>query len=227
MFVGPRKSYGRLRAKGYFVIGIMLRWPRFMSRGKTLNTGSDSYSSFNWLLPSYIDTSEESSLDGLPEALASFDLYKYSPGEFLKRFCARRSRDRSRERRSGASLVEFEMEQNTIRRMQIWNKDGASEWWTGIVSLGFCRRNWSVANEEKEINLKGSYIMTHYFIQSQLNPKEPTGTIITVRSGRAGITAAGGLTYNISKIVEQRLNEHLQLGNSLPSQFLFVESLSN
>jgi NAD(P)-dependent dehydrogenase (short-subunit alcohol dehydrogenase family) len=64
----------------------------------------------------------------------------------------------------------------------------------------------------KEVNLKGSYIMTHYFIQSQPNPKEPTGTIITVSSGRAGLTGAGGSAYNIAKIAEQRLNEHLQLG---------------
>ena len=55
--------------------------------------------------------------------------------------------------------------------------------------------------------------MTHYFIQAQDNPKEPTGTIITVSSGRAGITGVGGSAYNISKIAEQRLNEHLQLGN--------------
>jgi NAD(P)-dependent dehydrogenase (short-subunit alcohol dehydrogenase family) len=71
--------------------------------------------------------------------------------------------------------------------------------------------------------------MTHYFIQAQSDPKKPTGTIITVSSGRAGITAAGGSAYNISKIAEQRLNEHLQLGGQNPSQismFQFFYSLS-
>ncbi|EKD14500.1 uncharacterized protein L3040_000031 [Drepanopeziza brunnea f. sp. 'multigermtubi'] len=79
-------------------------------------------------------------------------------------------------------------------------KDGAiaetpaDEWWTGI-----------------EINLKGPYLMSQYFIQSQPNPKESTATIITVSSGRAGFTSARGSAYNISKIAEQRLNEHIQV----------------
>lgn len=62
-----------------------------------------------------------------------------------------------------------------------------------------------------EINLKGGYNMTHQWIQSQPNPKEPTGTILTVSSGRAGFTGVGGSSYNIAKLAEQRLNEHLQL----------------
>jgi NAD(P)-dependent dehydrogenase (short-subunit alcohol dehydrogenase family) len=86
-----------------------------------------------------------------------------------------------------------------------------NEWWTGIVSATSPAYG-SVANEKKEINLKGAYTMTHYFIQSQPNPKEPVGTIITVSSGRAGLTGVGGSAYNISKVAEQRLNEHLQLG---------------
>ncbi|CZR51408.1 related to peroxisomal short-chain alcohol dehydrogenase [Phialocephala subalpina] len=62
-----------------------------------------------------------------------------------------------------------------------------------------------------EINLKGGYNMTQQWIQSQPNPKEPTGTILTVSSGRAGLTNGGGSSYNIAKLAEQRLNEHLQL----------------
>jgi NADP-dependent 3-hydroxy acid dehydrogenase YdfG len=54
--------------------------------------------------------------------------------------------------------------------------------------------------------------MSHHYIQSQPNPKEPTGTLITVSSGRAGLTAPGASGYNISKLAEQRLNEHLQMG---------------
>lgn len=62
-----------------------------------------------------------------------------------------------------------------------------------------------------EINLKGGYNMIHQFIQSQPNPKEPQGTIVTVSSGRAGISGAGGSSYNIAKLAEQRLSEHLQV----------------
>ncbi|KAH6710635.1 hypothetical protein BKA61DRAFT_489056 [Leptodontidium sp. MPI-SDFR-AT-0119] len=62
-----------------------------------------------------------------------------------------------------------------------------------------------------EINVKGLYSMTHHFINSQPNPKESTATVITVSSGRAGFTTADGSAYNISKIAEQRFNEHLQI----------------
>ncbi|KAF7945128.1 hypothetical protein EAE96_009907 [Botrytis aclada] len=60
-----------------------------------------------------------------------------------------------------------------------------------------------------EINLKGLYQMTHHYIRSQPSPESPTGTIITVSSGRASFTSAGGSAYNISKLAEQRLSEHL------------------
>jgi hypothetical protein len=117
MFVGPRKSDGRPRAKGYCGVGVTFKRPRFMSHGKTANIVCDGHSSTDELLPSYTDTFEESSLDGLPEVLASFDPHEYAPGEFLKRFRARRSRDGSRERRSGApsaeSAVEFHDEKTT------------------------------------------------------------------------------------------------------------------
>ena len=55
--------------------------------------------------------------------------------------------------------------------------------------------------------------MMHHFIRTQPTPKEPSGTIVTVGSGMAGITNGdGGSAYNISKLAEQRLGEHLQLG---------------
>lgn len=60
--------------------------------------------------------------------------------------------------------------------------------------------------------MKGMYNMVHEFIQAQPNPKEPTGTIITVSSGRAGLTTVGGSAYNISKIAEEKLTEHLHEG---------------
>jgi NAD(P)-dependent dehydrogenase (short-subunit alcohol dehydrogenase family) len=86
------------------------------------------------------------------------------------------------------------------------------EWWKGIVGSPLPLRTWEFADyENQEVNLKGGYIMTHGFIQAQSNPKAPVGTIITVASGRAGLTTAGGSAYNISKLAEQRLNEHLQV----------------
>ncbi|KAF7907899.1 hypothetical protein BELL_0071g00270 [Botrytis elliptica] len=62
-----------------------------------------------------------------------------------------------------------------------------------------------------EINLKGLYHMTHHFIRSQPSPESPTGTIINVSSGTAGLTGARGSSYSISKLAEQRLSEHLHL----------------
>ncbi|KAG4437489.1 hypothetical protein IFR05_007044 [Cadophora sp. M221] len=64
-----------------------------------------------------------------------------------------------------------------------------------------------------EINVKGLYSVTHHFINSQPNPNESTATVITVSSGRAGFTTANGSAYNISKLAEQRFNEHLQIAS--------------
>lgn len=62
-----------------------------------------------------------------------------------------------------------------------------------------------------EINFKGAYNMTHHFIQSQPNPKEPQGTIINISSGRAGLFFPGGSSYDIAKLAEQKLSEHIQM----------------
>ena len=78
-----------------------------MARGKILNAIPDGYLSSNKLLLSHINTSIESSPDGVPEVLVLFNPHEYNPGEFLKRFRARRTRDRSHERRSSALLVEL------------------------------------------------------------------------------------------------------------------------
>lgn len=71
--------------------------------------------------------------------------------------------------------------------------------------------------------------MTHHFIQSQPNLKESNATIITVSSGTAGMTGAGGSAYNISKLAEQRLNEHIQLGrlHQTPQPFLLFPPHTN
>jgi NAD(P)-dependent dehydrogenase (short-subunit alcohol dehydrogenase family) len=54
--------------------------------------------------------------------------------------------------------------------------------------------------------------MTHHFIRTQKDSAKPVGTIISVASGRAGLTTAGGSAYNVAKIAEQRLSEHVHLG---------------
>ncbi len=54
--------------------------------------------------------------------------------------------------------------------------------------------------------------MIHHFIRAQPNPEDPSGTIITVSSGRAGLTIPGGSSYNIAKLAAQRLTEHVHLG---------------
>jgi histidinol phosphatase-like PHP family hydrolase len=69
-----------------------------MFHGKIINIICDGHSFINELLLSYTNTFKESSLNGLPEVLALFDLYKYALSEFLKRFRARRSRDGSYKR---------------------------------------------------------------------------------------------------------------------------------
>lgn len=53
--------------------------------------------------------------------------------------------------------------------------------------------------------------MTHHYIQSQPSPSQPVGTIISVSSGRAAFTSPRGSAYNISKLAEQRLYEHLHI----------------
>lgn len=83
------------------------------------------------------------------------------------------------------------------------------QWWKGV-----------------ETNLKGTYSMTHHFIQSQPDPKKPIGTIITVASGRAGLTTEGGSAYNINKLAEQRLMEHVQLENPTLRVFSTMPGIS-
>jgi NAD(P)-dependent dehydrogenase (short-subunit alcohol dehydrogenase family) len=64
----------------------------------------------------------------------------------------------------------------------------------------------------QNVNLKGPYEVMHHFIQTQTDPKRPTGTFIVVSGNRAGLTERGQSAYNISKLAQQRLIEHLHLG---------------
>jgi hypothetical protein len=106
IFIKPRKSNRRLRAKGYYKVNITFKRLRFISYKKIANIIYNRHSFINKLLLSYINTFKESSLNGLPKVLALFDLYKYALSEFLKRFRAKRSYNRSYKRQSGALLAE-------------------------------------------------------------------------------------------------------------------------
>lgn len=59
----------------------------------------------------------------------------------------------------------------------------------------------------------------HHYISAQ-NSTTPTGTVIAVSSGRAGLTMPNGSSYNIAKLAEQRLIEHAQL--EYPSMRFFT-----
>jgi hypothetical protein len=54
--------------------------------------------------------------------------------------------------------------------------------------------------------------MIHHYIKSQPDSKDPSGTIISVSSGLAGLTIPGGSAYSITKLSEQRLGEFITAG---------------
>jgi NAD(P)-dependent dehydrogenase (short-subunit alcohol dehydrogenase family) len=62
--------------------------------------------------------------------------------------------------------------------------------------------------------------MTHHFIRTQKDPTNPVGTVVNVASGRAGLTTVGGSAYNVAKLAEQRLSEHIHLGEFYTSDDL-------
>jgi hypothetical protein len=95
MVVGPRRSDGRPRAKGFCGVGMEVWKPKWMSRRKTLNAASNDHSSYDEVPPSYA-SGEGRFEDYMPGIVASY------PGELLKRYQERRSR----ERRSGAPSPE-------------------------------------------------------------------------------------------------------------------------
>ncbi|KAL2060304.1 hypothetical protein VTL71DRAFT_9699 [Oculimacula yallundae] len=57
----------------------------------------------------------------------------------------------------------------------------------------------------------GAALMSRYFIASQSTPHDPTGTIIYVTSGLAGILSPGFAAYSIAKLAGQRFTEFLDL----------------
>ena len=62
-----------------------------------------------------------------------------------------------------------------------------------------------------EVNVKGSFLMNHYFI----NQGGGRGTTIIVSTGAASLSAPGFSSYATSKLAQTRFTEFLQLGTSL------------
>ncbi|KAK4947887.1 hypothetical protein LTR10_013395 [Elasticomyces elasticus] len=58
-----------------------------------------------------------------------------------------------------------------------------------------------------EINVKGLFTTIHYFIKSQSNPENPTGTIISVGSAASGKVFPSISSYATSKYAAQRVLE--------------------
>ena len=63
-----------------------------------------------------------------------------------------------------------------------------------------------------EINGRGLAYMVHHFIATQPDPEKPVGTVISVLSGRVGLTLPNASAYDTSKAFEMKFVEHLQLG---------------
>jgi len=61
-----------------------------------------------------------------------------------------------------------------------------------------------------EVNVRGPYLMIHHFIK-QFNGAEPTGTVIMLTSVAAGFLVPGVSAYSISKLVDFRLVEYLDV----------------
>ncbi len=112
MVVGPRRSDGRPRAKGFCGVGMEVWKPKWMSRRKTLNAVSDDCPSYDEVPPSHA-SGESGFEDYLPGIVASY------PGELLKRYQERRSRGRQ----SGALLPESVAEEEHHEGSGTMNKE--------------------------------------------------------------------------------------------------------
>lgn len=120
MVVGPRRSNGRPRAKGFCGVRMNFRKPKWISRRKALRVPSGDHSSYDEVPPSY--ASSESGFEGLPEIIASFNPDEFNPGDLLKRYHERRSR----ERRSGAPSPDFVVEEEHHEGSGTTNKNKVS-----------------------------------------------------------------------------------------------------
>jgi hypothetical protein len=74
-------------------------------------------------LPSYIDTPKESSLEGLPELAALFELDEFDLSELIKRFRPRRAEEKSRSKRSNALSLKPDMDEKLYKSSGIAVKE--------------------------------------------------------------------------------------------------------
>jgi NAD(P)-dependent dehydrogenase (short-subunit alcohol dehydrogenase family) len=58
----------------------------------------------------------------------------------------------------------------------------------------------------QEVNVRGHYLVLQNYIKSQGD--KPTGTLIVVSSGMAGVVAPGSSAYAIGKLAQERLTEY-------------------
>jgi hypothetical protein len=60
--------------------------------------------------------------------------------------------------------------------------------------------------------VKGLFLTAQSYIKSQPDPKNPSGTIISVSSGFAGRIHPGFSAYSVGKLGEQKLGEYVDAG---------------
>lgn len=71
----------------------------------------------------------------------------------------------------------------------------------------------SFADDGKQtVSVKGLFLTVQFYIKSQPDPKNPSGTIISVSSGFAGKIHPGFSAYSVGKLGEQRLGEYVDAG---------------
>lgn len=70
--------------------------------------------------------------------------------------------------------------------------------------------------------MKGLFLTVQSYINSQPDPKNPTGTIISVSSGLAGRVHPGFSAYSVGKLGEQKLGEYVDAGKVLVNELQTV-----
>jgi NAD(P)-dependent dehydrogenase (short-subunit alcohol dehydrogenase family) len=94
-------------------------------------------------------------------------------------------------------------------------EQSVDEWWKTIVRSPLweaIRKRSELMIISQDINTRGTAIMFHHYINTQADPQNPVGTVITVLSARAGLLIPNGSGYDTSKMAAQVLVEHIQAG---------------
>lgn len=102
-----------------------------------------------------------------------------------------------------------------------WGQIGTvdpSEWWsdyvfdtiflTSLPNLFGCWLAKSILGILQEVNVKGTYLMIHHFLKQQ--GSNPTGTVITLSTGAAGMSLPSMSSYISSKLAQTRIMEIVQ-----------------